>query len=137
MRARFCFVLFGLVGALWAQIDTRISPTPVPPEQMPSDASSQWTGARLTGSLAEELGSTFEQGTEATLAVAASEANLLPTYHYGSSRLTGTLSIHRDWSRATVLFQYAGGADIYTNANTHYHQLSADQAFKWSRWNFS
>jgi hypothetical protein len=36
--------------------------------------------------------------------------------------------------------QYAGGTDMYVKnsyLNSQYHQLSAAQAFKWSRWNFS
>lgn len=138
MRIHFSVVLFGLVGTFWGQIDTRISPAPVPAEQTTPDVSSKWTGARLTGFLAEELGPTFEQGVEATLAIEESETNQLPSFnHYGSSQFTGTLSFHKDWSRASVLTQYAGGADIYTSSSTHYHQFSAAQAFKWSRWNFS
>lgn len=138
MRVRILIVCLGFVGTFWAQIDTRISPAPSPAEQTPSETSSRWMGNRLTGFLGGELGSTLEQGMEATLAVAESETNQLPTFnHYGGSRISGTLSFHQDWSRASVLMQYAGGADLYINSKRHYQQLSAAEAFRAARWSFS
>lgn len=147
MRHYYFTISFLLLAArFWGQVDTRISPAPPPVEQMPAPSSSKWTGAPLTGFLNEALGSSLKEGLESTLAVSESATNQYPNAgatDFGFdevSRVTGTLSLHRDWSRSSLLMQYVGGTDVYVKnsyLNDQFHQFSATEAMKLPRWNLS
>lgn len=131
-----------------AQIDTRITPSPTAVEQSVPEpnSSSKQLQAPLIGFLNETLGSTLKEDLEATLGFSESETNqttAVPSSSLGFdevSRITGTLNLHRDWSRASILMQYAGGSDFYRKnsyLDAEFHRFSATQAFHWSRWNLS
>lgn len=56
-----------------------------------------------------------------------------------TNRITGTLSLLRDWSHGAALMEYVGGSDLYLkNSGLHdqFHQLSVSEALRDSRWNF-
>lgn len=147
MRTSWIISLSLLSGAAWAQIDTRISPAPAPPQETaPSEAPSKWTGTPLTGFLSETVGSTLKQGLETSVAVSGSATNQFnntPGNPYGvdeSTQINGTVSLHHDWSRSTMLLQYAGGTGIDAKNsyyNRQFHQFAASEAMKVSRWNLS
>jgi hypothetical protein len=146
MKLRFVISFSLLTGTFWGQIDTRISPAPAPVVNAESESTSKWTGAPLTGFLSEALGSGLKEGLETSLAVSEAASN--QTSGTGSnpsnvdeiSRVTGTLSLHRESSRASVLMQYAGGSDNFVKnsyLNDQFHQFGATEALKLSRWNLS
>ena len=144
MRLHYCIVSFFLTGILWGQIDTRVDPAPTSTEEMQNQPTSKWTGAPLTGFLSETLGSSLKEGLETSLAVSEFATNQAPAQNrYGmdeDTRLTGTVSLSHGWSRASVLTQYSGGSDSYVKnsySNDQFHQFSASEALKLSRWNLS
>ena len=152
MRIRFIFSFSLLTAAAWAQIDMRISPTPSAPtaQTAPDPAAQQsgpkWNGTRLTGFLSESLGSSLKEDLETTLGVSEAVgrpyngAIISPNAVDEWSLVTGTASFHQEWSRSSMIFQYAGGTSTYvknTELDNQFHQFAGKEAFKVSRWNFS
>ncbi len=145
MSTRLIIILAIFGGTVRAQIDTRISPTPPPQSVVDQPTSvSKWSGRPLTGFLSQALGSTLKEDVDATCAISESETNQIPTVSAthssfdNVSHLTGTLNVHQDWSRASLLMQYAGGSDFYVKnsyLDNQFHRFSASEALKWSRWN--
>jgi hypothetical protein len=131
-----------LVAPLWAQLDTRVSPAPVEQQSKLAEPQVKWIGAPLSGFLSETLGSNLKEGLESTVAVSES-ANNQPALNSGVDEVgavTGTMSLHHEWARASVLMQYAAGANLYvknSQLDNQFHQFAMTEAFRVQRWNLS
>lgn len=141
MKTLSLITFLALTGSLAAQIDTRISPAPLPAVSKTDTESSH---IPIVGFLSDTLAPTLQQELTSTFAVSESTGNEngsgLTSQTSTATSVTGTLGLFHQWDRSSVFLEYAGGDTFATQgtiSDSQFHRLSATESLRLGRWNIS